>query len=244
MAEQIHMFDHTAPADRPIDPIADFKPPPPMVAPRPEVAEAIKSEIDELYLKTRDRRCFVRCLRAWEATLVRSTDPEAESRYVEAIDGWGRETVQHAVAGFGLLTQHFFIDGGFYDVLGDVYMRIRDDWGGSYLGQYFTPWPLARMMARLTVEEMANLESRLEGGETITLHDPACGSMVMGLAAKSVIAERYGRKALRQVRMCGQDIDEVCCLMAKIQTLMTDSYWMRDLNLALAGEVQRAKGAA
>jgi len=157
---------------------------------------------------------------------------------MEAIDGWPESAVEQATRGFAAIVRHFFYEGGFSDVLGDAYERIADDWGGPVLGQYFTPWPAARMMARLTLDFSADDEGRLRDGPALTIQDPACGSGVMGLAAKAFICQEYGRSALKHVRFYGQDIDRACCLMARIQQRLTDVPYMTSFYAAFRHERQ------
>lgn len=197
--------------------------------PAPEqVVKKLKSVVDDIYDLTYDRQCFERCCTIWLAGLRRYEDGEAP--YMEAIDPWPDKAVRKAAEGFAILQKYFVFDGGFDDVLGRVYMRIRDDWGGQVLGQYFTPWPIAKMMARSTIGELGDEElRRLEEGPPIGIQDCACGSGVMLLAARAVIAEKYGRRALRMLRCAGQDIDPLCCTMCKIQLRLTNVPWALSL---------------
>jgi hypothetical protein len=203
------------------------------VAPHRHAPGRLKRVIDEVYSLTHDRRCFATCCNIWWATLQRLEG--GESVYMELIADWPDEAVRVAKKGFDILVEHFTCDGGFDDILGQTYMMIRSDWGGSVLGQYFTPWPIARLMTQLTAGALDT--ARLEGGPAVELYDPACGSAVMLLAARAHIASTFGRRALRNVRCYGQDVDRLCCTMANIQLAMSNVPWMLSLMAATHAEL-------
>ncbi len=188
----------------------------------------LKRVIDEVYSITHDRRCFATCCNIWWATLQRFEG--GESVYMELIADWPDAAVRAAKKGFDILVEYFTYGGGFDDILGQAYMMIRSDWGGSVLGQYFTPWPVARLMTELTTAEFD--PDRLEHGPAVELYDPACGSAVLLMAARAHIAVTYGRRALRHVRCYGQDVDPLCCTMANIQLAMSNVPWMLSLMAA------------
>lgn len=203
----------------------------------PRAPERLKRVLDEIYSLTHDRRCFERCCNIWWSTLRRFED--GESDYMELIADWPREAVLAAKKGFHILVEHFVYDGGFDDVLGQTYMQIRSDWGGSVLGKYFTPWPIAYLMTNLTMDELD--ADRLRHGPSVPICDPACGSAVMLLAARAHIASSFGRRALRTVRCYGQDIDPLCCTMANIQLAMSNVPWMLSLMHATCAELAGSK---
>ena len=198
------------------------------VAPNRRAPGRLKRVIDEVYSITHDRRCFATCCELWWATLQRFEG--GESVYMELIADWPDEAVRVAKKGFHILVDHFTHDGGFDDILGQTYMMIRSDWGGSVLGQYFTPWPIARLMTELTAGKLD--PDRLANGPAVEMYDPACGSAVMLLAARAHIASTFGRRALRNVRCYGQDVDRLCCTMANIQLAMSNVPWMLSLMAA------------
>lgn len=86
------------------------------------------------------------------------------------------------------------------DVLGDVFQG-GITWGEH--GQFFTPAPLCKVMAELTLGDVP----RPPDGRPIRVMDPACGSGRMLLA----VAERDPTAVL-----FGQDIDGRCVLMTAI----------------------------
>jgi len=72
---------------------------------------------------------------------------------IAALFGRIRDTYPHLTAEFnfgkaaGLLLESAAT--GYFDIVGTVYMALNAE--NKYAGQYFTPWPVARMMAHLTL---------------------------------------------------------------------------------------------
>jgi hypothetical protein len=102
----------------------------------------------------------------------------------------------------------------FEDVLGELFMRL--DVKSAAAGQYFTPGCIAEMMARMQFDPETFKQTAEEKGE-VTVMDPACGSGVMLLKVGKVVADSLGREWLKYLKLFGQDIDERCVLMARLQ---------------------------
>ncbi len=161
---------------------------------------------------------------------------------------------------FDLFAQAFAVliqsaEDDWNDTVGEVYMEFGhpSKWGG----QFFTPFPLAKMMAAMTTSDIPQLvheriktacagdpiaESILMTGmllkgeeseiwffeklipviahkvDPVTVHDAACGSGVMFLAAASEIPRWMLDWGF--VRFYGQDIDQTCVQMARINMML------------------------
>ena len=76
----------------------------------------------------------------------RSQFDQRESRYHEIRKGYSREEFAQFPQMFGLLTS-VMEAVGFDDVLGGLYMEL--DLGNARTGQFFTPYPLSKMMAMI-----------------------------------------------------------------------------------------------
>jgi type I restriction-modification system DNA methylase subunit len=74
-----------------------------------------------------------------------------------------------------------FEQEGFSDVLGELYMMLN--LGNHWRGQYFTPYEVALMMAKMSGDNPAE-EIKREG--YISVNDSACGSGVMLNAAAQI----------------------------------------------------------
>lgn len=105
----------------------------------------------------------------------------------------------------------------FRDVLGELFMRL--DVNSARAGQYFTPWSIAEMMARMQFDRAVFEKTVAEKG-MVTVCDPAVGSGVMLLAFAKVVHDELGRQGLKHLRLYGQDIDQRCVNMCRIQLRM------------------------
>ena len=105
----------------------------------------------------------------------------------------------------------------FRDILGELFMRL--DVNSARAGQYFTPWPIAEMMARMQFDR-ADFESTVEQKGFVTVCDPAVGSGVMLLAFAKTVNDALGRWGTSKLQLYGQDIDQRCVLMCRIQLRM------------------------
>ena len=104
----------------------------------------------------------------------------------------------------------------FLDLLGPLYQELSSRGGKQQLGQFFTPWNLAKLMSHLTIPPDPSVEA---DGRLIATCDPTCGSGVLMLAAASAVLEKQGAAALRQWSFNGCDIDPICARMMAIQFL-------------------------
>ena len=98
------------------------------------------------------------------------------------------------------------------DLLGDLYMRLN--LGSHWHGQFFTPYNITKMMAKMTIPEKS--QSQLQEKGWISVVDPAVGGGATLIAA----AEEFHSQDINyqtQVLFAGQDIDRVAGLMAYIQ---------------------------
>jgi hypothetical protein len=108
-------------------------------------------------------------------------------------------------------------DMPFRDILGELFMRL--DVNSARAGQYFSPFEIAEMMARMQFSKEDFERTVAEKGE-VTVCDPTVGSGVMLLAFAKVVNDSLGRQALSKLKLYGTDIDERCVLMTRIQLRM------------------------
>ncbi len=105
----------------------------------------------------------------------------------------------------------------FRDVLGELFMRL--DVNSARSGQYFTPWSIAEMMARMQFDRHVFEQTAAEKG-VVSVCDPAVGSGVMLLAFAKVVHDELGRRGTNKLRLYGTDIDLRCVHMCRIQLRM------------------------
>ena len=120
----------------------------------------------------------------------------------------------------------------FRDILGTLFMRL--DVNSVRAGQYFTPWPIAEMMARMTFDREEFLRLVKERG-SVSVCDPACGSGVMLLAFGKVVHDALGRDGTNGLRLYGTDIDSRCVAMCRIQLRMNGLDGMGRMASVLCG---------
>ena len=97
------------------------------------------------------------------------------------------------------------------DFLGECFHEL--ELYNQYKGQYFTPFDISRMMARIS---LAGLEEKIRQRGYLELNEPTCGSGGMVIAA----AEEFKARGLNPVNTLfavAQDLDRKCCNMAYIQ---------------------------
>ncbi len=133
-------------------------------------------------------------------------DGPYEDRYLRIVGRYasnqeiGRRPVDYFAAAYGALLLEIESSSG--DPLGDIY--IREITYGEH-GQFFTPQPIADMMAAII-----HTPSKSEPGREVVC-DPCCGSGVMLLAAA---------KQNPDVFLSGIDLDRRCAMMTTLNMSM------------------------
>ena len=97
------------------------------------------------------------------------------------------------------------------DFLGDLFMRF--DLGNTWKGQFFTPYCICKMMARITG---GNLKKQIEEEHWIRSHDPACGAGATLIAFANECKDQ-GVNYQTSVLFVAQDIDRIAGLMCFVQ---------------------------
>ena len=102
----------------------------------------------------------------------------------------------------------------FRDILGELFMRL--DVNSVHSGQFFTPYHIAEMMARMQFDP-AEFKRQVEQKGYMTVYDPAVGAGVMLLGFAKVVYDALGRWGTNRLRLYGSDIDIRCVNMCRIQ---------------------------
>jgi len=122
----------------------------------------------------------------------------------------------------------------FRDILGELFMRL--DVNSVRSGQFFTPEPIAEMMARMQFDE-ESFKRLVEEKGVVTVCDPAVGSGVMLLSFAKVVHQALGRWGTGKLRLYGTDIDVRCVNMCRIQLRMNGLDSFGRMAGLLAGQV-------
>ena len=96
------------------------------------------------------------------------------------------------------------------DVLGEIYMEAR--MGSKYTGQFFTPFHLSELCARMALQETI---SSFDGNE-ISLNEPSTGAGGMIIAAVKVLRDA-GINPQKYLRVAAQDLDWKGVYMTYVQ---------------------------
>ena len=142
---------------------------------------------------------------------------EREEQYLKIIEKYHPDE-QKIVAEvftmiYRLLSSVVYDNGRFDDYLGELFMRCNQ--GNSGTGQFFTPYHVSKLMAKMTIGGDA-LE-RAEKDEVITVNDPCCGGGGMLMAALDVLKNDYHINYARHCFMECSDIDLRCVHMTYLQ---------------------------
>lgn len=79
------------------------------------------------------------------------------------------------------------LEDGPTDVLGGVFGEL--DLGNAARGQFFTPYEVCRLMARITIGDGAYLRDRVEEVGFVSVSEPACGAGAMVIAFAEAVRE-------------------------------------------------------
>lgn len=101
------------------------------------------------------------------------------------------------------------------DFLGATYMSLN--YGNKNCGQYFTPYHVSKMMAKMTGTGDEDIEKK----GYVTVSDPCCGSGGLLVAYANVLREKH--KDIAPIALFeAQDIDNTVSMMCYIQLSLND----------------------
>lgn len=144
-------------------------------------------------------------------------DPEQwaarEKAYMATVKKYSPEDGQHFTEMAALVVQALE-ENPAQDFLGNLYMNLN--FGSNWAGQFFTPWHVAEMMARMSIGPSLQQEIKEKG--FISVSDPCCGAGCMLLAFAHVCkTSRFVENYQKQVLFVAQDLDRIVALMCYIQ---------------------------
>ena len=111
---------------------------------------------------------------------------------------------------FALSSSVVYDDGTFDDYLGELFMRCNQ--GNKHAGQFFTPFHISKMMAKMTITD-----EDIKNGEIITVCDPCCGGGGLAMAALDVLKNDYKVNYAMDCFIECADIDIRCVHMTYLQ---------------------------
>jgi hypothetical protein len=142
-------------------------------------------------------------------SMDRAQRDKREARYMEIVGQYEREEVERFAQLLGVLVE--WLECGFADCLGELFMTLElsDHWKG----QYFTPYELAGLMARMT---LTDARETIERQGFITINEPACGAGAMVIACADALQEEKINYQ-RCIHVTAQDIDATAVHMTYLQ---------------------------
>jgi type I restriction-modification system DNA methylase subunit len=106
-----------------------------------------------------------------------------------------------------------WLEADMTDALGEIYMEL--DIGNKYTGQFFTPFHVSEMCARIALEDyLKNYK-----GDLIKLNEPSVGGGGMVIAAAKILKEA-GINYQKKLKVVAQDLDWKGVYMSHLQFSM------------------------
>lgn len=180
---------------------------------------------------------FRTCVELCDYTLHRY-EQGMEEKYMETVGRMKPKAIQCAAEVFSHL-QRMYFDYVVDDILGMAYMDLASHGQKQWMGQFFTPIGVCEMMAAMSLGDVHDQIAKAKTeGRRITVCEPCIGSGAMVLGAKRHIMRTAGLGGLDHFRFFGQDTDQMCVSMARVQMTLTDYRYMANFFIAFAGEVR------
>ncbi len=135
---------------------------------------------------------------------------EREAQYMRVAQRYTKEELLLFPEMLGELAEE--LETGFDDVLGGVFMEM--ELGNKWRGQFFTPYHICKMMARMHVDD--RMREIIDRQGFIRVNEPACGgaAMIVALAEEMKLA---GINYQQHIHVVAQDVDLKAAHMAYIQ---------------------------
>lgn len=135
-----------------------------------------------------------------------------EARYIELIKRYSKDELQKFPQMLASLVEA--LEAETDDVLGKTFHAL--ELHNKYSGQFFTPYPVCQMMAKMTLGDKAAIETLLERRGFIRAAEPAAGSGAMIIAMAEALQEE-GVNYQRHLHVTAVDVDLKCVHMAYLQ---------------------------
>lgn len=132
-----------------------------------------------------------------------------EEQYKSIVSKYTKEEFENFVQILGILVNLFSQE--IYDYLGEIYMKC--EMGNSKTGQFFTPFNLSELTAKLSVDDIEQLKKT---NEIIEINEPTCGGGGLILAFLKYLKEN-NINYQKRVKIVAQDLDFRSVYMTYIQ---------------------------
>ncbi|KOT51130.1 MULTISPECIES: N-6 DNA methylase [Streptomyces] len=142
----------------------------------------------------------VRGSESWEAR---------EGRYLQIAGGYSRTELDCLTHALALVTTEMGREP--CDVLGRLYMEL--ELGNERLGQYYTPYSIAQLMAEMQISSIAE---QVNSHDFVDFYEPACGAGAFIIALSQAMLE-HGLNPQTQLHVTADDIAPQAMHMIYVQ---------------------------
>lgn len=132
-----------------------------------------------------------------------------EDRYLQIVARYERAEVERFARMLATLVE--WMECGFADCLGDLFMSL--ELGDHLKGQFFTPYSVASLMARLT---MGDVQGQVRRDGFVTVCEPACGAGGMVIACADAMQD-LGINYQQTMHVTATDLDATAVHMTYLQ---------------------------
>jgi N-6 DNA Methylase len=139
----------------------------------------------------------------------RSQFERREARYLELVANYEPDEVVRFACMLAVLVE--WLELGFADCLGELFMGL--ELGDDFKGQFFTPYPVASMMARMSVSDARAL---IAAQGFIRVNEPTSGAGGMVIACADAL-HAQGINYQQAMHVVAQDIDSTAVHMTYLQ---------------------------
>jgi type I restriction-modification system DNA methylase subunit len=139
--------------------------------------------------------------------------PKKEERYLQIMKTYSKDETEGLAELLAIATHGMGGDPDGVDFLGEAFQR--NELASHWHGQFFTPMPIARMMAEMTLADGEAARIAATRG-FITAQEPACGSGVMAIALANAL-RASGIEPQRKLHVTAIDISPTAAHMAVVQ---------------------------
>ncbi len=134
---------------------------------------------------------------------------QREARYMQIVKGYTADEVARFPHMLGCVTEA--LEARMHDCLGQLFMSL--DMGNHWVGQFFTPYDLAGLMARMT---LGDAKAQLLERGYISISEPAVGAGAMVIAMADALKEQ-GLNYQRCMHATAVDVDPTAAHMCYVQ---------------------------
>ena len=132
-----------------------------------------------------------------------------EERYLQIAKSYDRTELERFAQMLGCVT--LALEDGMHDCLGKLFMAL--EMSNHWKGQYFTPWELCGLMARVT---LTDTREQIQARGYITVSEPAAGAGAMVIAVADALREQ-GFNYQKCMHVTAVDVDPTAAHMCYLQ---------------------------